>query len=213
VPAEPRDVIGSPLAHRGTSADTLAAVETPAVKPPAPDPPSHPNHVFRHCPRCGAAGLTPQGNSLRCAACSLAWYYNAACAVDVILEKPGGHILLTRRARDPRKGFWDLPGGFVSPDERAEDAARREVKEEVGIDVGELTWFGSFPNRYEYGGLLYFACDLIFRSPVDETQLVVGDDVSDARFVDPFAIDPGEIGLESTRAAFTAYLSFRRTRR
>jgi ADP-ribose pyrophosphatase YjhB (NUDIX family) len=55
--------------------------------------------------------------------------------VDVVIELPAG-IVLIERANEP-KG-WALPGGFVDYGEAPEDAARREAREETGLDV-ELT--------------------------------------------------------------------------
>jgi NAD+ diphosphatase len=175
------------------------------------DHPLHPKNVFTRCPRCGSPGFAPcDDNSIRCPDCALRWYYNAACAVDVILERDDGRILMTRRARDPGKGMLDFPGGFVSPDESVEQAARREVEEEVGIRPAELVWFGSFPNRYEYGGVLYFAVDLIFRAQVADPRVLARDDVAHACFVDPADVEVEDIGLASTRQAFAAYLTWRK---
>ena len=169
--------------------------------------PAHVGNVFRYCPRCGEAALAPgPDNSLRCAACGLRWYYNAAAAVDVILERADGHILVTRRDREPGRGLLDLPGGFANTDESIEDAARREGREETGIVIGVLSYFGSFPNRYHYGDLLYFAIDLIFRASIgSDAAARAGDDASEARFVAPGSLIPGDIGLPSTRAAIAAY--------
>lgn len=47
----------------------------------------------------------------------------------------GGRALVVRRAHEPRKGEWSLPGGLLDLGESLEDAARREVKEETGLDV------------------------------------------------------------------------------
>ena len=47
-------------------------------------------------------------------------------------------VLLVRRGRPPRLGQWSLPGGAQRLGERAEDAARRELREETGIEVGPL---------------------------------------------------------------------------
>jgi len=47
----------------------------------------------------------------------------------------GGKVLLVKRNNEPNKGRWALPGGLVELGEKVEDAVRREVKEEVGLDV------------------------------------------------------------------------------
>jgi len=61
----------------------------------------------------------------------------AAVAVCVVLEHDGCSLLITRRAPTLRShaGQWALPGGGRDPGESAEDAARRELREETGVDV------------------------------------------------------------------------------
>ncbi|MEE2829275.1 MAG: NUDIX hydrolase [Myxococcota bacterium] len=53
--------------------------------------------------------------------------------VDVIIERSDGFVVLIRR-KNPPEG-WALPGGFVDTGESTEDAARREAREETGLDV------------------------------------------------------------------------------
>src|SRR3989442_14241752 len=48
----------------------------------------------------------------------------------------GNSVLLVKRNNEPNKGRWALPGGVVKGGERVEDATRREVKEEVGLEIG-----------------------------------------------------------------------------
>lgn len=55
-----------------------------------------------------------------------------------VLAFRGEHVLLVRRGRPPRLGEWSLPGGAQRIGERAEEAARRELREEAGIEVGPL---------------------------------------------------------------------------
>src|SRR5690349_16640300 len=69
------------------------------------------------------------------------------------------HILLTRRAGNPFKGQWCLPGGHIEPYEPARDAVIREVKEETGLDFA-ATFFRYFdeiiPERDIHAVVLAF---------------------------------------------------------
>jgi ADP-ribose pyrophosphatase YjhB (NUDIX family) len=55
-----------------------------------------------------------------------------------VLVFRGGDVLLVRRGRPPRQGDWSLPGGAQRLGERAEEAARRELREEAGVEAGPL---------------------------------------------------------------------------
>ncbi len=54
------------------------------------------------------------------------------CVVFAVLEN-GLNVLLIQRGEEPFKGRWALPGGFVGLDETAEEAARRELREETNL--------------------------------------------------------------------------------
>lgn len=76
-----------------------------------------------------------------CDRCGWRWYANPKPAAAVLLEREDGatvRILLLRRAVEPGAGSWDLPAGYLDPGESFETAARRETREEAGIEV-ELT--------------------------------------------------------------------------
>lgn len=77
---------------------------------------------------------------------------NIKLTVDAVIfaERAGvKHILLIQRKNPPFQGQWALPGGFVEDDEDLETAARRELKEETGIEADELKQVGAFgkPGR------------------------------------------------------------------
>lgn len=74
-------------------------------------------------------------------------YARPALAVDCVvfgLDEYDLKVLLIRRGMDPFLGRWALPGGFVHMDETLEEAARRELKEEAGIDRALLEQFHAF---------------------------------------------------------------------
>lgn len=81
--------------------------------------------------------------------------------VDVILKNDKGQVLLTRRAVEPFKGFWDIPGGTLeSTDMNAEAGARREIKEELGVSCALSRVMGVYSDpardpRYHIVAIIY----------------------------------------------------------
>jgi len=105
--------------------------------------------------------------------------------VDVIIEIDGGIVLIRRR--NPPPG-WALPGGFVDPGETVAQAARREAKEETGLDVelSELLGVYSDPKRDPRG---LFTIGTVFVGRASGTP-VGGDDAADARVFPLDALPP-----------------------
>jgi 8-oxo-dGTP diphosphatase len=76
-----------------------------------------------------------------------------ALTTDCVVFDPRGRLLLIRRKNPPCAGAYALPGGFVDIGETVEDACRREVREETGIELGALELVGVYsdPKRDERG--------------------------------------------------------------
>jgi len=126
---------------------------------------------FNECPQCGSKNIQNVNNrKWNCPDCGFELYNNVAAAVGLICADENGNVLFERRAKDPRKGFLALPGGFVDPDETAEDACARECFEECGVKPLSLKYVCSFPNTYEFRNITYKTCDLFFEAvlPPDE---------------------------------------------
>ena len=89
----------------------------------------------RFCPRCGSEAQVAFPRSITCAHCGYGAYYNPKPVAAAIPRDPDGNIWLLRRAFDPGGGLWTFPGGFVDLGETVEDAAHRETREELEIDI------------------------------------------------------------------------------
>lgn len=105
---------------------------------------------FRFCPACGAAlaDADSEGGA-HCDDCGRAWYRNMAPTAGAAIVRDG-KALVTVRARDPEKGRLDVPGGFLGPDEHPVDGLKREVREELGIEVetSATNCVSMVPHRY-----------------------------------------------------------------
>lgn len=166
--------------------------------------------LFQYCPRCAMAQppTVEVGDvgPFRCAGCGFTLYFSPAGAVAAILVRPDGRALFIRRAHEPAAGKLGMPGGFVDPAESAEDALRREVLEEIGLEIRDVQYVGSYANRYPYAGVTYDTVDLFFVArPVDPARAEALDGVDDVLWLDPLTVPLDEIAFESMRAALRHY--------
>ncbi|ATB30517.1 NAD(+) diphosphatase [Melittangium boletus] len=101
----------------------------------------------RFCGRCGQpTAITPGERARRCTACRTPFYPRISPAVIVLITR-GDSMLLARNARFPG-AFFSTLAGFVDVGESLEQTVMREVKEEVGVDIQNLRYFGSQPWPY-----------------------------------------------------------------
>lgn len=108
----------------------------------------------RFCGCCGVPTIDViNERAKKCPACNSQFFPNASPAIIVAVTR-GNQILLAHN-RHFRPGMFSLLAGFVDPGETLEQAAIREVREEVGIEIGELSYVSSqpwpFPNSLMLG--------------------------------------------------------------
>jgi NAD+ diphosphatase len=98
----------------------------------------------QYCSRCGTKNMLKSDEMAKeCPRCGLVCFPRISPAIIVLVEHAGKALL----ARSPRfkEGLFSTLAGFVEPGETLEDAVRREVKEEAGINVKNIRYFGSQP--------------------------------------------------------------------
>lgn len=103
----------------------------------------------RFCSHCAAP--LPSPPPVTCPACDTSHWLDAKpCAGALVTRR--GKLLLVRRAHEPWRGRWDVPGGFCGPREHPADAAAREVREETGLAVRVGGILGMWIDSYAPDG-------------------------------------------------------------
>jgi ADP-ribose pyrophosphatase YjhB (NUDIX family) len=164
---------------------------------PSPDLP-------RFCARCAGAlheqVLEGKGAShLVCASCGRVTYQDPKLAALAVCPLDGDIVLL-RRAAEPGRGKWVLPGGYVDRGETVQAAAVRETCEETGLRVALL----GILDVYSYSGdpvaVAVYAADIL------SGELKALDEALEVRAFPPEDIPWGELASRSTREALRDYL-------
>lgn len=111
------------------------------------------DHQF--CGRCGSPMAPVPGERARkCPSCGLMSYPRLSPAIIVLIER--GEQILLARGHQFVAGRFGIIAGFVEPGESLEEAVQREVREEVGIEVAEIAYFGSQPWPFPHGIMIGF---------------------------------------------------------
>jgi NAD+ diphosphatase len=139
----------TPAAPAPASPSAPASSSAPASPSPSPSPsPSGSN------PLPGPVTSPAAERTRSCPRCGLTFHPRIPPAIIVLVER-GDELLLARGAQFP-PGRFSAVAGFVEIGESLEQAARREVKEEVGVDIGELRYFSSQPWPFGHSLMIGF---------------------------------------------------------
>jgi len=124
-------------------------------------------------------------------------------AVDVIIMRKDGSIVLVKRKNDPFRDFWAIPGGFVKYGESVENAAIREAKEETGLEVGlkRLVGVYSDPNRDPRGHVV----SVVFLAEEINGCLKANSDAKEAK---AFKVIPKNLAFDHKRIIRDAAKTF-----
>lgn len=134
---------------------------------------------FNMCPMCGSKSIVNHSNrKWVCSDCGFDLYCNVAAAVGVVIYDDQNNVLFEVRAKEPRKGYLCLPGGFVDFDESAEEAIVRECREELGVEISEVSFLCTYPNTYEYKNIEYKTCDMFFAAKLSSEYKSIDDFIS-----------------------------------
>ncbi len=116
------------------------------------------DRCHQYCGRCGTPTAPRAEERVRvCPACKLTAYPRVAPAVMALIKR-GRELLLARSPHFP-SGMYSALAGFVEPGETLEQCLAREVAEEVGVTVANLSYFASQPWPFPHSLMIAFVCD------------------------------------------------------
>ena len=163
---------------------------------------------FSYCPYCATRlERLEVFNQVRpvCPQCSFVQFTDPKVAVIAFVTQQD-KVLLIRRAVEPAKGKWALPGGYMDAGEMPEEALRRELDEEVGLGfVSSLRLLKIFPMEspgQEHRGIV-----LAYEAAPESDDLITlqsKDDVSAAGWFGPDEL-PVEVAFESTETLLATW--------
>jgi 8-oxo-dGTP diphosphatase len=164
---------------------------------------------FRYCPRCATElelrpSEPPDPDRLACPSCGFVHYENPSPTVQAWIERDGRYLAL-RRGREPLRGRWNMPGGFVEAGESGAEAIAREVGEETGLEVEAFDVLGIFSSTYGDGDEAKPIFDVAYRCRVTGGGFEVSDESEEAGW---FPLDEfPEPAFEGERRALAALRS------
>lgn len=143
-----------------------------------------------------------------CLHCDLTSFHNVSSSVGGIIEYQG-KILLTLRINKPSVGLFDLPGGFIKPNETLEEGLIREVKEELNLVIHDWQYLCSFPNAYLFKGIEYHTLDTFFITKLDYSPNLILEqlEIKTAHWLNLNEINLNKIAFPSIKNAIYSYLT------
>ena len=163
---------------------------------------------FVYCPNCKGK-LEKKEEYTFCPSCGGKIYHNPTPAVSILPVKEG-KVLLARRAIEPYKGDYDVLGGFMDFGETAEEAVRRELKEEVGLEVKSMQFFRTYVDRYGEDGEHTLG---LFFSVEAQGEPKASDDVSECEWVKIEDLDKIRSGFKSVMEALSDFKRWYRAKK
>ena len=159
---------------------------------------------FPFCPHCGKRfqlKACDYVKELVCLSCGYTMWLNSKPTASCFLINERKEVLLSKRAIMPLQGWWDVPGGFLELGETPECGAKREIKEELGVQLRHITMLPCiYIGTYETMPIqltlnTYFVSHISSR-----TTLEPQDDVSEVSWFPIHAL-PKKIALENNKKA------------
>jgi ADP-ribose pyrophosphatase YjhB (NUDIX family) len=160
---------------------------------------------WKFCPRC-RSGLRSDEQRIECPECGFIAYASSKPTAGALCEDAEGRVLLARRADEPFKGRWDIPGGFLEEGEHPLDGIRRELREETGLEVEPVDFLGVWMDRYGGDSTAEATLNLYWTARVVGGEPQAADDVDALKWFGAAELPPAdELAFENVPLVLSAW--------
>ena len=170
-----------------------------------------PQNAYHFCLRCGGKLKSVSEYVLQCKNCKFKVYINPVPCNGVIIENAKRDIMLVKRKVEPKKGYWDLPGGFIQPNENLEESVKREIKEELNINVSVEKIVGIYNDTYEFQNVILPTLGVIVSVTTDSDKFTPADDISSYKFFSQEDVLKQKLAFKSLYKGLEDYFKIRYT--
>jgi ADP-ribose pyrophosphatase YjhB (NUDIX family) len=162
-------------------------------------------HGWKYCPRCRSE-IEGDERRVECKQCGFVAYANPVPTATAVVVGEDGRVLLGRRALEPDKDLWDLPGGFVDEGEHPVEALHRELAEETGLEIEVGEFLGVWMDRYGYDSPAVSTLNLYWEARVLGGEERPADDVCELRWFRPDELPWDELAFEVNAKVLSAWM-------
>lgn len=139
---------------------------------------------YKFCPVCGGRlenKFHHGEKQLICSKCHFVFYQNSRPTTSALITK-GNKILLVKRSIKPKLDYWDTPGGFLKEGEEPIKGLKREIREELGIEIFKIRFLGIYLDEYFWAGLKLKTLNIYYLAQIKSGKIRPADDVAEARW-------------------------------
>ncbi len=143
-------------------------------------------YQYKYCSNCGEIFNKKSEILYVCPTCDFRIFISPKPTTVALIINNQNELLVTKRAYEPWKGKWGIPGGFINGGEGAPEALSREIFEELNVHIkpSEFIYFGSFSGLYPYKDIeyqlvyTYYTLDL-----KDDIDITLSDEATEYKFI------------------------------
>ena len=158
---------------------------------------------YIYCPQCGSKSNLEKSVP-HCEACQLLFYTNSKPTAGAIIYNEKGEVLLTKRALKP-VGKIDIIGGFLENGEDPIEGIKREVREEVGVEIDVEDIIGIYMDGYMDDSDSVYTLNIQYAAKIKSGTPVAKDEIQSVEWFREADLKPEEFSFKNTGLALNDF--------